>query len=179
MTSFVHVEQPLAHPGVVRAEAFVGRLNAARHNVEGTRGLAALLLAAIVSALLIAADRFVANQVGLVAVWAVMWIVAFVAIAFFSDTARNVASSTIAGLRAHGARREAARADERFLAYAKLDARIMQDLQAASTRHEAADVAAPVVAKQRALDLVARRSADVQAPTLYEAMRRVNLGKYY
>ncbi|MDP9899589.1 hypothetical protein [Variovorax ginsengisoli] len=179
MTSFVHVEQPLAHPGVVRAEAFVDHLNAARHNVDGTRGLAALLLAAIVSALLVVADRFVANEGGLLGVWAVMWVVAFIAIAFFSGTARNLAARTVAGVQAYAARRDAARADERFLAYAKLDARIMQDLQAATTRHEATDVAAPVVAKQSALDLVARRSADVQAPTLYEAMRRVNLGKYY
>lgn len=174
MTSFVHVDQPLSHPGVARAEAFAEQLSAARHSVDGARGLAALLLAAIVSAMLVVADRLVATEGSLLALWAVMWVVAFVAIAFFSTGARNLANRSIAGWRAHAARRDAARADERFLAYAKHDARVMHDLQAAVTRQEVTTVAQEQVAVQSTA-----RSADAQIPTLYEAMRRVNLGKYY
>ena len=174
MTSFVHVEQPLSHPGVARAEALADHFSAARRNVDGARGLAALLLAAIVSAMLVVADRLIASEGSLLALWAVMWVVAFVAIAFFSTSARNLANRSIDGWRAHSVRRAAARADERFLAYAKLDTRIMQELQAAATRQEST-----AVAQEQVLVQSTARRADAQIPTLYEAMRRVNLGKYY
>ena len=49
MTSFVHVDQPATHPGVARAEAVIDRIRAARRSFDGARGLAALLLAAIVA----------------------------------------------------------------------------------------------------------------------------------
>jgi hypothetical protein len=55
----------------------------------------------------------------------------------------------------------------------------MQELAAATTRHQAVDFVAPVTARLQAQALVAQRTADVQVPTLYEAMRRVNMGKYY
>ena len=180
MTSFVHVEQPAAHPGVARAEAVFDHLRATG-NFNGSRGLAALLLAAIVSAMLVVADKLVSNlnEGGLLAAWLVMWGVAFVALAFFADTARTLAVRATAGWTAYARRRQAAQADARFLAYAKYDQRIMNDIQAAVTRHEAVSGAPAAVPAQLARAMMAQRSADVKVPTLYEAMRRVNLGKYY
>ena len=181
MTSFVHVEQPTDHPGVARAEAVVEHFRSAGNRFDGTKGLAALMLAAVVAALLIVADKLVSNlnEGGLLAAWLVMWAVAFVALAFFAETARAVANNTVTMFRGYGERRALARADEQFLAYAKYDARIMNELTAAATRHEATDFVAPVTARLQAEALAAKRTADVQMPTLYEAMRRVNMGKYY
>lgn len=181
MTSFVHVEQPTAHPGVTRAEAVVDHFRAAGSRFDGAHGLAALMLAAVVAALLVVADKLVSNlnEGGLLAAWLVMWAVAFIALAFFAETARATALSTVDAFKAYGERRALARADEQFLAYAKYDARVMQELSAAATRHEAAEFVAPVTARLQAEALAAKRSADVQLPTLYEAMRRVNMGKYY
>jgi hypothetical protein len=181
MTSFVHVEQPAAHPGVTRAEAAFDHFRSAAQGVDGSRGLAALLLAAIVSALLIVADKLVSNlnEGGLLAAWLVMWAVAFVALAFFAGTARTLALRATAGWSAYARRRAAAQADARFLAYAQYDARVMNDIQAAVTRQEAVTGTPAKVPAQLSRAIVAQRSADVKIPTLYEAMRRVNLGKYY
>jgi len=175
MTSFVHVDTPATHPGVVRAENVIERVRTARRGFDGARGLAALLLAAIVSSLLIAADRLMSTseEGGLLLAWAVLWGIAFVAIALFAGTARSLANRVVVAARSSARRRAAARADEQFLAYAKHDPRILRDLQAIATRYEAAQPVAPVVAQRREI-----KSKD-GVPSLHEAMRRVNLGQYY
>ena len=166
MTSFVHVEQPATHPGVARAEAVIDHIRAARRSFDGARGLAALLLAAIVASLLVVADTLIStwNDGGLLVAWLVLWGVAFAAIGLFAGTARNLAVRAVAAVRATARRRAATRADEQFLAYAKHDPRILRDLQAISTRQEADS---------------AKLAADASTPTLYSALRRVNLGQYY
>jgi hypothetical protein len=181
MTNFVHVDTPATHPGVVRAEAVIERIRSARRGFDGARGLAAFLLAAIVSSLLVVADRLMSTseEGGLLVAWVVLWGVAFVAIALFAGTARALATRAIASARGAARRRAAARADEQFMAYAKHDPRILRDLQAISTRQEVDADAAPVDIKTQALERVARRSDNVRTPTLHEAMRRVNLGQYY
>jgi hypothetical protein len=173
MTSFVHVDQPATHPGVARAEAVIDHIRAARRSFDGARGLAALLLAAIVSSLLVVADKLMStwNEGGLLVAWLVLWGVAFTAIAFFAGTARSLAVRALSAMRAAARRRAAARADEQFMAYAKHDPRILRDLQAIASRQEADADEAPVV--------IAKRSADAATPTLYQALRRVNLGQYY
>ncbi|MBT2323531.1 hypothetical protein J7E62_14365 [Variovorax paradoxus] len=169
MTSFVHVDQPATHPGVARAEAVIEHIRAARRSFDGARGLAALLLAAIVASLLVVADKLMStwNDGGLLVAWLVLWGVAFATIAFFAGTARTLAVRALSGMRAAARRRAAARADERFMAFAKTDPRILRDLQAISSRQEAEAEGSP------------ERSADAATPTLYQAMRRVNLGQYY
>ena len=138
MTSFVHVEQPTTHPGVVRAEAAIQHVRAARHKFDGARGLAALLLAAIVSSLLVAADKLMStwNDGGLLVAWVVLWGVAFAALAFFAGTARTLAVRAVVGLRAFAARRAAARADEQLLEYARLDPRMLRELSAIKQHQE-------------------------------------------
>lgn len=175
MTSFVHVDTPATHPGVVRAENVIERVRTARRGFDGARGLAALLLAAIVSSLLIAADRLMttSEEGGLLLAWAVLWLIAFVAIALFAGTARSIANRAVVAARNSARRRAAARADEQFLAFAKHDPRILRDLQAIATRHEAAQPTPPAVARRREV-----KGKD-GVPSLHEAMRRVNLGQYY
>lgn len=157
MTSFVHVEQPATHPGVARAEAVIDHLRAARRSFDGARGLAVLLLSAIVASLLVVADKLVStwNDGGLLVAWLVLWGVAFAALAFFAGTARGLALRVSASVRAAARRRAAARADAQFLAYAEKDPRILSELQAISARQEE------------------------EVPTLSLALSQVRLGQQY
>ena len=170
MTSFVHVEQPTNHPGVDRAEQVVQQVRALRNRFDGARGLSALLLAAIVSSMLVVADKLMSSwkEGGLLFAWLVLWIVAFAALALFAGTARSLAARTLVALKVSASRRAAARADEQFIAYARLDPRIMRELQAAAVRQEGAESASVHAANEPS-----------PVPTLYDALRRVNLGKYY
>lgn len=176
MTSFVHVNQPAQHPGVARAEAVIDQLHTVRKRVDGARGLAALLLAAVVSAMLVVADRVVVHLTdgGLMVAWLVLWVLAFVAMALFADTTRALAVRAIAGWKQGAARRRAARADEMLLATAERDPRVMADLRAAITRQEAADEAA---AKPASTTVALTPATEI--PTVYETMRRVRIAYYY
>jgi hypothetical protein len=139
MTSFVHVEQPSTHPGLARAAAFADRIRAVRRGLGKAGGLAALLLAAIVSSVVVVAERLMSTweDGGMLAAWAILWFVAFAAIAFFAGSVRSFAVRTVASVADASRRRDAARADKEFLAYAQFDPRILRELQAISTHQEA------------------------------------------
>ena len=57
MTSFVHIEYSMQHPGVVRIERTVEALKYVARGVSGSRAIATLLLSAVVSTLLVAANQ--------------------------------------------------------------------------------------------------------------------------
>lgn len=181
MTSFVHVDQPTSHPGVNRAEALFEHLRTVRRSFDGARGLAMLLLAAIVSSVLVVADKLISNWTdgGLLAVWVMLWVVAFAALAYFAVPARVLAERTVTAVRNASRRRAAVRADEQFMAHARLDPRMLRELQAI-TSHQEGELEEPIVASPRERQReVAQLSAATQIPTLYDALRNVNLGKYY
>lgn len=136
MTSFVHTDYPAQHPGVVRMENVIASAGRMRKGFDGTRGLAAMLLAAMVAALVVVADQLVDTWADghLLAAWVVLWMVGFAATALFADTARHLAKRTVAGLDAWSQRVARARADARLLDLAHKDSRVMADLQAAMTR---------------------------------------------
>ncbi|WP_369820889.1 hypothetical protein [Pseudorhodoferax sp. Leaf274] len=145
MTSFVHVDYPQQHPGVARVEAAIDAAGRLRQGFDGTRGIAALLLAAVVSALLVLADRVVDGWADgrLMAAWVVLWLVAFAALAVFATPARRVATALVQRLDGWSQRVARDRADERLWATAQTDARVMADLKAAMSRSE---LAAPRIA---------------------------------
>ncbi len=136
MTTFIQVDQPLQHPGVARAEAVIEQLREARKSFDGASGLAALLLGAVVSAVLVVADRLVANIAdgGLLLGWVVLWGLAFIALALLADTTRSLALRALAVWQNGARRRKLARADAQFLACAQFDPRLMHELQVALTR---------------------------------------------
>ena len=105
--------------------------------------LATMLLAAIVTALVVAADSLVEAFADdhLLASWFLLWAVAFAALALFADTARSGARHLHQAL-GELVRREAQRAaDRNYLASAQHDPRIMAELMAAVARaHEASKV---------------------------------------
>ncbi len=139
MTTFVNAHFPQTHGGVDRAEAAVAAVGRLRQGFDGTRSIAALLLAAVVSGLLVVADRLVdswaSNQ--LMAAWVVLWLVAFAAMALFAAPARRLATGLVQGLDAWSLRVAQARSDDRLWATAQSDPRVMSDLMAAVSRSEA------------------------------------------
>lgn len=151
MTSFVHTTYSNVHPGVARAESVFAAARQLRRGFDSTKGLSTLLLAAIVAAMVVAADQLVDTWADghLMTAWVILWAVAFGAIALFAGTALNVAAKAVQSLDAWSYRVAQRRADERLWNTAQSDPRVMADLQAAIQRSEvAAPVAAPVAAKR-------------------------------
>jgi len=95
-----------------------------------------MLLAAIVSALVVAAEALIDAYADghLLFAWSVLWAVGFASMALFADSARSGARSlllTVAEWRVRRARQDA---DDALLAAAQHDPRIMADLRAAMER---------------------------------------------
>jgi len=150
MTSFVNVKHPAEHPGVARFESALGTARQLRRGLDGAKGLAAMLLAALVAAMVVVADQLVVNWADghLLVGWVALWVVAFAAMALFAGTVRKLAARMLVALDAWSSAVAQARADVRLWEAAKADPRVMADLQVAMARHEAMAeaVSAPVVA---------------------------------
>ncbi|APW35918.1 hypothetical protein RD110_00740 [Rhodoferax koreense] len=144
MTSFVHTTYSNVHPGVARAESVFSAASRLRRGFDSTKGLSTVLLAAVASALIVAADRMVDSFASdSMTAWILLWVVGFAAIALFAGVARKVASVTVKSLDAWSFRVAQARADERLWNTAQNDPRVMADLKAAIERSE---VSAPAIA---------------------------------
>jgi hypothetical protein len=144
MNSFAHVNHPTEHPGVVRAERVLGSLKQVGRNFDGARAGATLLLAAVVAALLVAANQVIDTwtEGHLLAAWIVMWTVAFAALALLAAPARRTALSLRAGLKGWAAARRQAAQDEQLWQVALTDARIMADISRAMSASASRDVKA-------------------------------------
>lgn len=135
MTSFVQSNFPKHHQGIERAEQAAENVTRAVRNFDGARGLATFLLAAVVSALLFAANQMMENWADghLLAAWLVLWTVAFAALALLATPIRRTVlrlksidgSATYA---AWSARRKARLTDEKMWEYARHDPRVMADI---------------------------------------------------
>lgn len=147
MTSFVHTAYPAQHPGVARVESTIRAARQFRKGFDSTKGLAAMLLAAVVAALLVVANQMVDNWSDghLLAAWVMLWAIGFAALGLCAGTARKLAARMVAGLDAWSQRVARARADARFMEAAQNDPRIMAELQAALSRLDA-DVELPTQA---------------------------------
>ena len=123
--------------GSATATSASGRA-ASRVSFDGARGLSALLLGAMVSALLVVADQLIETWADghLLAAWVFLWLVSFAALALFGGAARRLSSHAVATCRGYAAQRAESRADEHLWAVASLDARVMRDLQVALSRRE-------------------------------------------
>jgi hypothetical protein len=139
MTSIVHTEFSTRHQGVERAEAAVQAARQIRTGFDSAKGLAAMLLAAIVSALLVVADQMLETWADghLMMAWVALWAVGFAAIALLAGTVRRFSANVVGELNAWAARAAQSRADERLWSIALKDARVMSDLQTALARDDA------------------------------------------
>jgi len=148
MTSFTQPSFPTRHRGVERAEALLQSARNLGGSVDSAKGLAAMLLAAIVSALLVVADQLLDTWADghLMVAWVILWALGFAAIALLAGTVRRFSAKLVGSLDEWAARTAQARADERLWSLALKDARLMADLQSALAREDAEDPLPPSVA---------------------------------
>lgn len=124
-----------------------------RRRGENTRGLAAMLLAAVLAALVVAADRLISTWADdqLFLAWVLLWVVVFAGMALFADTARSLARRAVVALDRWSQALAEARAETRLWELARMDHRLMTELQAARTRaQDEQEAAAP--ATQQSFD---------------------------
>jgi hypothetical protein len=142
MTSFVHVEQPSQHPGVVRAERAVGSIQQAGRQLTRPRGIAVALLAVGVVALIAAVNHAgdTVSESNLLVGWIALWVVVFAALALIVGPASKGLQQVRGLLGRWTAARRAAQQDEKLWQLALTDARIMADISRAMSSDAAADV---------------------------------------
>ncbi|MDM7942727.1 MAG: hypothetical protein QUV35_08865 [Hydrogenophaga sp.] len=106
---------------------------------DSSRGLAALLLAAVVAAMVILADRLISTWADghLFLAWVLLWVVVFAGLALFADSARRLARRGIVVLDSWSQSLAEARAETRLWEMARHDPRLMGELTLARTRAEA------------------------------------------
>lgn len=138
MTSFIQPGFPTQHLGVARVESAVTAVRGMRRGFDSTKGLSAMLLAAMVSALIVVAEQLIGTWADghLMLAWIVLWLIGFTALAVFAGAARKLAVTAVGALDTWSRRVGQARADERLWAIAQSDPRLMADLIAAKTRSE-------------------------------------------
>ena len=109
-----------------------------RRAFDSARGLSALLLGAMVSAMVVVADQLIETWADghLLVAWVALWLVSFTALALFAGSAHKLSNSVADALDAMAKRRAGKRADEHLWAMAQADPRLMADLQGAMARRE-------------------------------------------
>ena len=134
----VHLDYPLTHPGVERAEQVVANFKRLGDSFSPTQSLAAMLLAAIVAAFVVVADQMMDTWADghLLAAWVALWAVAFAAVGLFAGVSKTMAIQMKQGMDSWSARMAQRRSDERLWAIAQTDARLMSDLQSAISRSD-------------------------------------------
>ena len=142
MTSFVHVDHPTEHAGIVRAGRAADSIKHITHQALSPRGAASLLLAAIVSALLVVANQVIDtwSEGHLLMAWITLWTVGFAALALAARPARTAVHSVRATMRGWAAARRAMAQDEALWQVALTDARVMADISRAMSQDASRDV---------------------------------------
>jgi hypothetical protein len=135
MTSFVQPNFPTHHEGVERMSDGIDSATTVFHKVTGARSVATFLLAAVVSALVLAANQLIDTWADghLLAAWAALWAIAFATIALAASPIRRAVFSIknfngSALYAAWSARRKARINDEKMWDYARQDSRLMADI---------------------------------------------------
>ncbi len=129
--SFVHTDMATEHTGVQRVER-------AAENLKSTftaKGVgSSLVLAAIVAAVVVGANQLIDSVAGgshWIAGWALLWAVAFVAIALLAAPARNITGSLRAARATWAEEHHRAQQDDKTWEMALRDSRVMADLNRA------------------------------------------------
>jgi len=167
MSTFIQPQYSNVHPGVERVESAIEGAMQLRHRWSSFSGLAALLLTSVVAAVLVVAYEVMDSVIdgNLLVMWMALWALAFVGLAFYSGTIRNIVSGSKAGLDRWAHSQAKARADERLWVIAKSDSRVMADLHSAITRQQSLAEA----------DAVMAETPDAKAPSGLSA-RAIRLG---
>jgi hypothetical protein len=109
-----------------------------RRSLDGARSLATMLLAAIVAALVVIADRLISTWADghLLLAWVILWAVVFAGTALFAGTARQLASRAVMALDSWSKSVADKRAEARLWEIAKSDPRMMAELASARQRDD-------------------------------------------
>ena len=136
MASFIQIDQPLQHTGILRAQVAAASIKDAAQSFDGARGAATLLLAASVSALLVAANHVIDTWTDghLLLAWIALWCVAFAALALLAAPMRRAGVSLRNGWQAWQDGRKAFQEDQKLWNIAMTYARIMAELSHVMSR---------------------------------------------
>lgn len=142
MSRFVTTHYPVNHPGVARFERVLQAGRATASRFDGARGAAALMLAAIVSALLVVANELVDTwtEGHLLAAWIALWAIGFAALALLADPAGRAGTALRQRWADWGVARRQAAADDQLWQIALTDARVMADLSRAMSQSAERDI---------------------------------------
>ncbi|OYU45217.1 MAG: hypothetical protein CFE44_08700 [Burkholderiales bacterium PBB4] len=132
MTRLVHS----ASTGAPMASQVTATAPSTIDNEEKSRPLAGMLLAAVMAALLVAADQVIDSWVDghLLAAWVALWTVTFAALALLATPLRQLSNTGAAWLSAWAKARAEARAEEVMWELACHDPRVMTEIRMASLR---------------------------------------------
>ena len=138
MTAFVHIDYPSQHPGVERAEHVIENFERVTATFDGARGVATLLLAALVSALLVVANEVIEtwSDGHLLAAWIALWLVGFAALALLARPMRSLTVHAPQAWRRRVAALRQSAQDARMWDFAQHDSRVMADILCAKVRAE-------------------------------------------
>jgi hypothetical protein len=130
MSTFVHTQFKQKHPGVERVEGIVEKYQAYSRPFEGAKALAAVLLGALVSSLLVVANQVIDSWSDghLMAAWIALWIVAFSSLALFDGPVKSIAQSLKTSFQQWSAQRNQALQDQKTWAVAQRDPALMSEL---------------------------------------------------
>ncbi len=135
MTAFAHTSYPSVHPGVQRATRILESIKNLAVRADSARSVAAVLLSAIVSTVLVIVNQVIDTYTDghLMAAWMFMWVVAFSTIALLATPIRKTVTGFKPAVNAWIlARRERAN-DNKMWEVALQDPRVMAEIQRAMT----------------------------------------------
>ena len=104
--------------------------------IDGAKGLAAMLLTAVIAALVVLGDQLISTWADehLLVAWIALWVVAFSVMALLAPSVSKLSRSLMASWAERREQARRARADDKLWALAQGDNRVMADLQAAISR---------------------------------------------
>lgn len=139
--------------------------NEAGARFAGTRGLAGLLLAAVVAGMVVLADQVISTWADghLFLAWVLLWVVVFAGLALFAGTARSAARRAGVYLDSWSQSMAEARAEMRLWEMARQDPRLMSDLIVARSRADAEEEEFAAVGQADFSEALAPLGIEVQA----------------
>ncbi len=138
MSGFFTPDFPTQHQGVRRLGSAVETLQHTGKHFSGARGLAAVLLAGMASALIVVADQVVSSWADgqLLVAWIALWALIFAAFALFSDVVRGWPTQFAIAFEAWKLESKRRAQDAQMWDTATSDPRLMAELRAAHLRAE-------------------------------------------
>ena len=138
MSSLLQAIYPVQYSGTPRAASSVAAVPGIGSRFDGTRGLSAMLLAAMVSALVVVSEQLIETWADghLMLAWIALWLMVFAVLALFASSARKLAITAVKASDAWSRRVAQDRSDAQLWTIAQRDPRVMADLTAALARNE-------------------------------------------